>query len=63
MIESRAPVTVSGPGGDLVFQPFRQIHGDIDSLGLRVGGVAYSCDLNDLPDEALPYFAASMSGS
>ncbi len=54
VIENYAPVTISGPGGDLVFQPFRQIHGDIDSLGLRVGGVAYSCDLNDLPEEALP---------
>jgi phosphoribosyl 1,2-cyclic phosphate phosphodiesterase len=54
VIENHEPVTISGPGGDLVFQPFRQIHGDIDSLGLRVGGVAYSCDLNDLPDETLP---------
>ncbi len=53
-IENCAPVTIGGPGGDLVFQPFRQIHGDIVSLGLRVGGVAYSCDLNDLPDESLP---------
>ena len=42
-------------GGDLTVQPFRQIHGDIDTLGLRVGGVAYSCDLNDLPDDALPH--------
>jgi phosphoribosyl 1,2-cyclic phosphate phosphodiesterase len=55
VIENHEPVTISGPGGDLVFQPFRQIHGDIDSLGLRVGGIAYSCDLNDLPDETLPY--------
>jgi phosphoribosyl 1,2-cyclic phosphate phosphodiesterase len=54
-IENFAPVTISGPGGDLTIQPFRQIHGDIDTLGLRVGGVAYSCDLNDLPDEALPH--------
>ncbi len=55
LIEDLAPVTISGPGGDLTFQPFRQIHGDIDTLGLRVEGVAYSCDLNDLPDEALPH--------
>jgi phosphoribosyl 1,2-cyclic phosphate phosphodiesterase len=55
VIENYAPVTIGGPGGDLVFRPFRQIHGDIDSLGIRVGDVAYSCDLNDLPDETLPY--------
>lgn len=54
-IENFAPVTISGPGGDLTFQPFRQIHGAIDTLGIRVGGVAYSCDLNDLPEEALPH--------
>jgi phosphoribosyl 1,2-cyclic phosphate phosphodiesterase len=54
-IENFSPVNLSGAGGDLTFQPFRQIHGDIDTLGLRVGGVAYSCDLNDLPQEALPH--------
>ncbi len=54
-IENCAPVTIGGPGGDLHFQPFRQIHGDIELLGIRVGGVAYSCDLNDLPDDALPH--------
>lgn len=55
LIENHAPVTIGGPGGDLTFQPFRQIHGDIDTLGLRIEGVAYSCDLNDLPEEALPH--------
>lgn len=54
-IEDYKPVTIGGLGGDLVFQPFSQIHGDIVSLGFRVGGVAYSCDLNDLPPETLPY--------
>ncbi|MGO8952777.1 MAG: MBL fold metallo-hydrolase [Rhodomicrobium sp.] len=54
-IVNLAPVVISGPGGDLTVQPFRQIHGDIDTLGLRVGGVAYSCDLNDLPEDALPH--------
>ncbi len=54
-IENFAPVTITGAGGDVVFQPFRQIHGDIDTLGLKVGRAAYSCDLNDLPQEALPH--------
>jgi phosphoribosyl 1,2-cyclic phosphate phosphodiesterase len=56
-IENYAPVRFSGRGGELQFQPFRQIHGDIDTLGLRVGRLAYSCDLNDLPQETLPYLA------
>jgi phosphoribosyl 1,2-cyclic phosphate phosphodiesterase len=54
LIEDLAPVTINGPGGPLTFQPFRQIHGDIDSLGLRTGGVAYSCDMSELPSESLP---------
>jgi phosphoribosyl 1,2-cyclic phosphate phosphodiesterase len=55
LIENLAAVTITGPGGDLTVQPFRQLHGDIDSLGLRIEGVAYSCDLNDLPEESLPH--------
>ncbi len=52
-IENHAPIAIDGPGGALRFEFFRQIHGDIDSVGVRVGGVAYSCDLSDLPDDAL----------
>jgi phosphoribosyl 1,2-cyclic phosphate phosphodiesterase len=54
-IENHSPVTISGPGGDLTFQPFRQYHGAIETLGIKVGGVVYSCDLNDLPEESLPH--------
>ncbi|MFZ1107532.1 MAG: MBL fold metallo-hydrolase [Rhodomicrobium sp.] len=54
-IENYAAIAIDGPGGALHFQPFRQIHGDIESVGVRVGGVAYSCDLSDLPDDALPH--------
>lgn len=43
-------LTIAGAGGALTLTPFRQIHGDIDSLGLRVGGFAYSCDVSDLPE-------------
>jgi phosphoribosyl 1,2-cyclic phosphate phosphodiesterase len=54
LVENFAPITIKGPGGPLTFQPFRQIHGDIDTLGLRVEGVAYSCDVSDFPEEVLP---------
>lgn len=47
------PVTITGAGGPLVVRPFLQEHGDIDSLGFRFGGLAYSSDLIRLPDESL----------
>ena len=53
-IEDGAPLTVSGAAGDLTLLPFRQIHGDISSLGIRVGGLAYSCDVSDIPPETQP---------
>ncbi len=46
------PITISGAGGDIVATPFRQNHGNIDSLGFRIGGVAYSSDISDLPKES-----------
>jgi phosphoribosyl 1,2-cyclic phosphate phosphodiesterase len=48
------PLTIAGAGGPVEMLPFRQTHGDIDSLGFRVGGIAYSCDISDLPAESLP---------
>lgn len=46
------PVTISGPGGDIEVLPFRQEHGEISSLGFRVGTFAYSCDLSGIPPES-----------
>jgi phosphoribosyl 1,2-cyclic phosphate phosphodiesterase len=46
------PLTIAGAGGPISVLPYRQIHGDIDSLGFRVGGLAYSCDVSDLPAES-----------
>ena len=45
-------ITVDGAGGALCAIPFRQIHGRIDSLGFRIGNVAYSSDISDLPEES-----------
>ncbi len=47
------PVTIEGDGGAIVALPFTQNHGDIESLGYRFDGLAYSSDLVDLPDESL----------
>ena len=53
-IEPGKPIRIDGPGGVIELMPYSQIHGDIRSLGFRVGSLAYSCDFNDLPPETLP---------
>ena len=45
-------ITISGPGGPITALPFLQQHGDIDSLGFRFGGVAYSADISGLPQQS-----------
>ena len=52
VISAGTPLTVGGPGGDIEILPFRQLHGEISSLGFRVGGFAYSCDLSGIPAES-----------
>ena len=43
-------VTVEGAGGAIEISAFEQVHGNITSLGFRVGKFAYSCDLSGIPD-------------
>lgn len=45
-------LTIDGPGGPVPVLPFRQTHGAIDALGFRFGDLAYSSDINDLPEES-----------
>jgi phosphoribosyl 1,2-cyclic phosphate phosphodiesterase len=47
------PVSIDGAGGPITALPVRQQHGDIVSLGFRIAGLAYSCDLSGLPDESV----------
>lgn len=47
------PVVIDGPGGSISFQPLRLVHGAINSLGYRIGDVAYCCDISDFPDETV----------
>ncbi|MEC9369486.1 MAG: MBL fold metallo-hydrolase [Pseudomonadota bacterium] len=42
---------IEGPGGAIEAMPFLQGHGEIESLGFRFGGLAYSPDINRLPGE------------
>ncbi|ADH89078.1 metal-dependent hydrolase [Ancylobacter novellus DSM 506] len=48
-------IRVNGPAGPIEAQAFRQYHGSIISYGFRIGDLAYSSDLHDLPAESLPY--------
>ena len=49
VIEHHTPVIVEGEGGPLAFEPLPQIHGDVISLGFRIGGLAYCPDISDFP--------------
>ena len=43
---------MSGPVCDIEVLPFKQDHGEIFSLGFRIGNFAYSCDLSGIPMES-----------
>lgn len=47
-------LTIDGPGGAIEITAFLQEHGEITSLGFRVGNFAYSCDLSGIPEQSLP---------
>ena len=44
------PVVIEGEGGALTMEPLPQFHGDIISLGFRIGGLAYCPDISGFPD-------------
>lgn len=48
-IEPGAVLSIDGPGGTIRIEAFEQTHGTINSLGFRVGKLAYSCDLSAIP--------------
>ena len=50
-------VAIDGPGGVIEALPFEVGHGRIDALGFRIGNVAYTPDLNAIPDESLAALA------
>jgi phosphoribosyl 1,2-cyclic phosphate phosphodiesterase len=53
LIDPPAPVTIEGAGGDLTLEPLPQAHGDIHSLGFRVGRLAYCPDVSDFPSSTV----------
>ena len=54
-IQAGVPFTVEGAGGAVTLLPYEQTHGSIDSLGFRMGDVAYSSDVSAWDERALPH--------
>jgi phosphoribosyl 1,2-cyclic phosphate phosphodiesterase len=47
------PVTIAGSGGPVTLRPFRVAHGrNMDSLGFRIGNVAYLPDVSAIYEES-----------
>ncbi len=46
------PIAIEGLGGTVPVEIFEQTHGRIHSLGFRFGPIAYSSDVNRLPEDA-----------
>jgi phosphoribosyl 1,2-cyclic phosphate phosphodiesterase len=48
-------VRVDGLGGIVEAIPFRLVHGNVDAHGFRFGDVAYTPDVNAIPEESLDF--------
>ena len=44
-------VSIDGPGGEIIFNPFNANHGNIDALGFRINNVAYLPDVAEFYPE------------
>lgn len=51
------PVVIGGEGGEVIADPFPVLHGPTVALGFRFGGLAYTPDVSDIPDESLDMLA------
>jgi len=51
-VEAGASETIEGKGGAITMSAFLVQHGSIPALGYRIGGAAYTPDLNDIPEES-----------
>ncbi len=55
MIKPGKGFEIYGEGGAVKVLPYHQHHGEIMSVGYRFGGMAYSCDINAIPEETYSY--------
>lgn len=51
------PFAINGPGGPIEARAFLQYHGGVNSLGFRLGDIAYTSDAADLPEESFEILA------
>ncbi len=52
-LEIGQKVEISGEGGPISFLPFKLQHGLVPALGFRINDVAYTPDVNAIPEESL----------
>jgi phosphoribosyl 1,2-cyclic phosphate phosphodiesterase len=48
-------ISINGPGGALSAIPFELAHGEIGALGFRFGRVAYTPDVNAIPQQSVAF--------
>lgn len=53
LIDHETPLQIDGAGGPVTLLPLPQVHGDILSLGFRIGNIAYCPDVSALPDATI----------
>ncbi len=53
-IEEGEKRTITGRGGELALSAFQVQHGNIPALGYRFNDVAYTPDVNDIPERSVP---------
>ena len=53
-IVAGSEIVVEGKGGVISALPFELKHGKITALGFRIGGAAYTPDLDGIPDASVP---------
>ncbi len=56
-IETGAGFSTRGAGGEITALPFSVQHGSIEALGFRIGNIAYTPDLNGIPEASFPALA------
>lgn len=54
-IDAPQAISTTGAGGTITGTPFYVQHGNINALGFRIGNLAYTPDLNGIPDATIPH--------
>ncbi|GJM02154.1 MAG: phosphoribosyl 1,2-cyclic phosphodiesterase [Rhodomicrobium sp.] len=54
LMEPLSPISIEGAGGVIELLPFRQFHGNTQSLGFKIGNLVYATDVHAFPEESLP---------